>query len=252
MAESMIKALLKQGTCKVISSDKSLERLSYMKKEYNIDTTEDNAWLAENSDVIVIAVKPQDIETALDDIKPVVSGRHLVVSIAAGIRIDKISRILKTKRIIRVMPNTPCLVGEMAAGFAASNCVRRKDIEFVRQMLNSAGLSVYMDEAMLDAVTGLSGSGPAFMAYLLDCFTEAGIREGLQGKDSAELALQTMLGTARLLREKNISTKELITMVSSPGGTTIAGRKILENSDVREIIYKTVEAAAKRSRELGK
>ena len=150
------------------------------------------------------------------------------------------------------MPNTPCLVGEMAAGFAVGKNVKDREIKIVEEILNSAGKAFYLKEELLDAVTGLSGSGPAFVARLIEYFIEAGENEGL-GKDiAAELALQTFKGTAKLLQESGMTPDELVKIVSSPGGTTVAGREVLENSDVKDILIKTVKKATERSKELGK
>ena len=200
--------------------------------------------------MVILAVKPQDVKGVLEGIKNHVGGQ-IMVSIAAGVKIKSIEAVLGKKKIVRVMPNTPCLVGEMAAGFAPNSQLTKKDGETIKNILDSCGKAFQMEEDLLDAVTGLSGSGPAFVAYLIEAFGEAGAREKLPEKISYDLAVQTFYGTAKLLREKQMSTQELIAMVTSPKGTTAAGREILESSDVKEVIARTVRKAAGRSREMG-
>lgn len=250
MAEALISAILKNKMAKsIIASDISSKRLQYMKKRFGIRTTEDNQEVISNSDIVILAVKPQVIDNVMEDIKET---DKLIVSIAAGVTIKALESKLRKARVIRVMPNTPCLIGEMAAGFSRGSRAKDSDILAVEDILNSAGKAFYVNEESLDAVTALSGSGPAFIAQLLDWMIEAAKKQGLKEDIARELAYQTVIGTGRLLKEKGLSPKELIDMVSSPGGTTVAGRNILENSDVKDVLAKMIEAAAKRSRELGK
>ena len=159
---------------------------------------------------------------------------------------------MPSARIVRVMPNTPCLVGEMAAGYAAAGNVTAEDLELAERILKAAGVAVAVEEKQMDAVTGVSGSGPAYFARIAEAFIDAGIEAGLSAELARELALQTMKGTASLLQQKNMSPNELVNMVSSPNGTTVAGREVLESSDYKEIIKKTVVKTIERSRELGK
>jgi len=251
MAFALVKAIKSAGLASsIIASDISDERLDFIKEQTRIKTTKDNKEVLDNSDIIFLCVKPQVIDQVLDEIQGRVKNK-LIISIAAGVKLKKLESKLNAKSV-RVMPNTPCLVGEMAAGFAVGKKVKEDDIALVEELLNSAGKAFLLKEKMLDAVTGLSGSGPAFIAYLLEGLIEGGVKQGLSRDVASELALQTALGTAKLLLESGMSTNELINMVSSPGGTTVAGRKVLENSNIKEILKKTVEAAAKRSRELGK
>ena len=250
MALALIKAIEKAGLASsVYSSDVKESRLKLVENETKAKATPFNKVVINESDVIFLAVKPQQMDKVLDDMKDT---NKLVISIAAGITLKYLEGRLKKARVVRVMPNTPCLVGEMAAGFALGSKVKDEDVKAVEELLNSAGRAFLLKEDMLDAVTGLSGSGPAFAAYLIEGLIEGGVSQGLSKDVATELAVQTFLGTAKLLLEKAMSAKELIDMVSSPGGTTAAGRKILENSDVKKILAKTVEAAAKRSKELGK
>ena len=250
MALALIKAIAKDNLASsVYASDIKESRLKLIEAETKAKITPFNKVVVNESDVIFLAVKPQVIDKVLDELKDT---NKLVVSIAAGITLKHLESKLKNARVVRVMPNTPCLVGEMAAGFALGKKTTDKDVKIVEEILNSAGKAFCLKEELLDAVTGLSGSGPAFIAYLLEGLIEGGVKQGLTKDVATELAVQTCLGTAKLLLEKGLSTKELIDMVSSPKGTTVAGRKVLENSDIKKILAKTVEEATKRSKELGR
>ena len=150
------------------------------------------------------------------------------------------------------MPNAPCLVGEMAACFARGKYATTKDSKLIKNLLDSGGISFEVEEQKLDAVTGLNGSGPAFVAYLIQAFIKAGIKSGLTRELSKQLSIQTFFGTAKLLKEKNLEPEELISIVSSKKGATLAGRKILESSDLDKILVKAIQKSSKRARELGK
>ena len=230
--------------------DISSERLSYFHE--NIQNTfieKSNKNVAENCAILFLAVKPQYFVNIFEDIHLY---NKLVISIAAGITTAAIEDEMPAARVVRVMPNTPSLVGEMAAGFCSGKKTETDDIEIVQRLLNSAGIAFRMEEVLLNTVTGLSGSGPAFIAYIIKAFIDAGINEGLSDKISRDLVIGTIKGTARLLEEKEMSAEELINMVSSPGGTTVAGRKVLEESNIYRIIQETISAAVNRSKELGK
>lgn len=252
MAEALIKSILKTKISdNIIASDVNESRLKYIEKEIKIKTTKDNKEVVENSDIVFLAVKPQNMEEVLDEIKGTVK-EQLIVSIAAGIDLNYLESKLNGKRIIRIMPNTPCLVGEMAAGFSLGKNVNDSDVKIIEEILNSAGNALVLNEDMMDGVTALSGSGPAFIAYLLDAMIEGAVKQGLSKDAARELAFQTALGTGKLMKEHGLTPNELIDMVSSPNGTTVAGMEILKKSDVKDVLIKTIEAAAKRSKELGR
>lgn len=249
MAEAMIRGI--KGKYKINVSDHSPERLTYMKEKYSVNIYDNNIDLLDNSDIIILSIKPQNMGEVLDEIKDHIKDQ-LIISIAAGVKIEKISSRLPGKKIVRVMPNTPCLVGEMAAGYSTGDNLTDEDKKTVKDILLTSGIAYELKEDLLDSVTGISGSGPAFFSYILQCFIDSGIKQGFSSEISRELALQTMKGTAILLQKQKMSTKELIDMVSSPNGTTVAGREVLENSEIKNIILKAVEEAVKRSKELGK
>jgi pyrroline-5-carboxylate reductase len=160
--------------------------------------------------------------------------------------------VCPTARVVRVMPNTPCLVGAMAAGYAFGSGIRPEDMGLVKRLLGAAGYATEVEESLLDCVTGLSGSGPAFVARLIEAFIEAGERLGLEPEAARNLSLQTFFGTAKLLADTGMEPGKLVEMVSSPKGTTVAGRQILEASDYAEVITDTIRAATERSKELGR
>ena len=252
MAEALIKSILKSKISdNIIASDINENRLKYIEKEIKIKVTKDNKEVVENSDIVFLAVKPQNIKEVLNEIEGIIK-KQLIVSIAAGIDLNYLESKLNGKRIIRIMPNTPCLVGEMAAGFSLGKNVKDDENYLIEEILNSAGNALVLNEDMLDGVTALSGSGPAFIAYLLDAMIEGAIKQGLNKDAARELAFQTALGTGKLMKEQGLTPKELIDMVSSPNGTTEAGMEILKKSDIRDVLIKTIEAAAKRSKEVGK
>lgn len=251
MGEALIRSMLsiKDIDLSILASDVLEERRKLISSLEGVEATDDNLKVAEDSDVIFLAVKPQNIDVVLDEIK---NTEKLVVSIAAGIPLDRLESKLKKARVIRIMPNTPCIVGEMAGGFSLGRRSTKDDGETVKKLLRECGKIFQLDEEHLDVVTALSGSGPAFMAYIIKAMADGAISKGLPKNVAEQLAIQTALGTGKLLRDMNFSPEELIEMVSSPGGTTIAGRQVLENSDVKNVLEKTIFAATERGKELGR
>ncbi|HLC96160.1 MAG TPA: pyrroline-5-carboxylate reductase [Candidatus Nanoarchaeia archaeon] len=251
MAFALAKAIKQAKLAKsIIASDTKEERLEFVKRELKIKVTTSNKEVIRNSDIVFLSVKPQVMDIVLDDIKDSISDQ-IIISIAAGIQLKKLESKLKNKKIVRVMPNTPCFVGEMAAGYTLGKKVSTIEGETVQKILSSAGIAIPLSEPDLDAVTGLSGSGPAFVARFIEALVQGGIKSGLSKETAEKLAIQTCLGTSKLL-QTGIGIEKLVEMVSSPGGTTIAGREILENSDFKDIVSKTVQRATRRSKELGK
>jgi pyrroline-5-carboxylate reductase len=212
----------------------------------------DNRAVVAVSDVLVLAVKPQAMAGLLAEIRPQVR-TPLVVSIAAGFTLRQLSDALgSTCRLIRVMPNTPCLVGASASGYAPGERATPEDIALVDRLLNAVGRAYRLPESLLDAVTGLSGSGPAFVYLVIEALSDGGVRMGLPREVATALAAQTVLGAARMVLETGAHPGLLKDMVASPGGTTIAGLHALERGGVRGAFIDAVEAATKRSMELGK
>ncbi len=233
----------------IICSDINIELLNNAREIFGVSVTSDNSKVFAEADIIFLATKPQGFADAVSGQSENLRNGHLLVSIMAGITIAKIKATLNAP-VIRVMPNVACLIGQMAAGFTVGDDVPADQAEYVAKLLNCAGHAIQVEESQLDAVTGLSGSGPAFVAYLIQAFIDAGVKDGLDPDVARSLAIQTFVGTAHMLREKDIQPDKLIEMVSSPNGTTVAGRAILESSDVADVISKTVSRAAQRSSEL--
>jgi pyrroline-5-carboxylate reductase len=206
---------------------------------------------AAEADVIVIAVKPRVVESVLTEIAPKLSPKKLVVSIAAGWTLRKLQTLLPNGvPVIRVMPNTPALVGAGASALAAGEKATPEQTAMVRTLLGSIGKAVVIEERLMDAVTGLSGSGPAYVFLIIEALIEGGVREGLSYSDARTLAAQTVLGAAKMALESPIQVSQLRANVTTPGGTTICGVAALEKSGVRYAMMEAVKAASERSREM--
>ncbi|MGD9721628.1 MAG: pyrroline-5-carboxylate reductase [Pirellulales bacterium] len=214
-------------------------------------TRGDNAELARSCDVIVLATKPQQIGAALAGIAKAAADK-LVISIAAGVTLATLDAALGRSRLVRVMPNTPCLVGESASGYALGPRATAEDAALVDKLLSAVGRALPVDEKLLDAVTGLSGSGPAFVYVIIEALSDAGVRMGLPRDVAMALAAQTVRGAATMVLETGDHPGVLKDRVASPGGTTIAGLAALESGGLRGTLIAAVEAATRRSVELGK
>ncbi len=222
-------------------------------REVGATATSDNREVVANSDVLVFAVKPQSMKGLLADIRPAVTPKHLIVSIAAGITLSQIAEGLgPDRRLIRVMPNTPCLVSASASAYAAGESATKEDTALVDRLLNAVGRAFPLPESLLDAVTGLSGSGPAFVYVMIEALSDGGVRVGLPRDAATALAAQTVFGAAKMVLETGAHPAVLKDMVASPGGTTIAGLHALERGGLRAALIDAVEAATQRSVELGK
>jgi pyrroline-5-carboxylate reductase len=212
-----------------------------------------NGDVVAGSEIVVLAVKPQQFRPILEELKTQIGPKHLVVSIAAGIPLATMISVLGSdRRLVRVMPNTPCLVGASASAYCLGGAATRDDSRLVADLLNSVGLSFELPEHLLDAVTGLSGSGPAFVCAMIEALADGGVKMGLPRDVALKLAAQTLLGTARMVIETNQHPGVLKDAVASPGGTTIAGLHELERGALRATLMNAVEAATLRSRELGR
>jgi len=236
----------------VMVADVDRERLNELAKAYGIVVTEDNKRVAREADILILAVKPQNMGEVLSGLTAVVGKASLVISIAAGIPIKFIEeRLKKGVRVIRVMPNTPALIGEGMAALAGSTQATQKDLAQALQIFDAVGLTVVVKEELMDAVTGLSGSGPAYGFIIIEALSDAGVRMGLSRDVALKLAAQTLLGAAKLCLKGDRHPGELKDMVTSPAGTTIAGIKALEEGKIRATLMAAVEAATLRARELG-
>lgn len=253
MAEAMLAGLIRQQFATpagILAADVAAERLDALRQQYRIETTTSNADVPEQVQVIILAVKPQQMEGVLRELAPHLTDEHLVISIAAGKRTSWLESLLPRGRVVRVMPNIACLVGEGMNVFARGARATDEDATLVQDLLGCCGVALELPEAHFDAVTALSGSGPAFYAWLLDRMVDGAVQEGLPRDQALVLAGQTMLGTARLLQASGGEPADLAASVTSAKGTTAEGRAVLENDAVADILKRTIQAAARRSREL--
>jgi pyrroline-5-carboxylate reductase len=255
MAEAMMKGIISAGVAKaedIIASEIVPERRDYITNTLGVQTVSDNIEVVRSSDVIILAVKPHHVGPVLDELKPYLTGNHLLVSIAAGVKISFMESHLNWGvRVVRVMPNQPCFVGASASGYALGRSAKKEDKETVQNILNSVGVAFCLDEKLLDAVTGLSGSGPAYIYMVIEAMADGGVLAGLPRDVALQLAAQTVIGAGKTYLETRKHPGELKDMVASPGGTTIEGSRVLEEAGVRGAFIDAVEAGAKRSEELG-
>lgn len=260
MAEALIQGVLGAGLLppqNILVSDIRAERMEDLKKRYGIIPCADNREAVRQADTLLLCVKPQVAPEVLQIIGPVVDNSKLIISVMAGVSLATMGCLLgdadiRGLRIIRTMPNTPALVQQGASALARGNHATDEDLTTALSILDAVGKTVILDEALLDAVTGLSGSGPAYVCAMLEALTEAGVRVGLPKEISFTLSLQTVLGTMRLVEETRRDPAELRAMVTSPGGTTMQGLRALEEGKFKDAIIQAVAAATQRAFELGK
>ncbi len=254
MAEALIKGVVSSQQSAVSSllvSEPGDERRKYLEQTYGVKTAADNKEVAKLCNIIILAVKPQNMAAVLDEITGIITEEKTVVSIAAGITLSYLQSKLKTKKLIRVMPNTPAIVQEGMSVMSLCECFSDRDISIVRDIFMSVGRVLTMPEKYMNAVTALSGSGPAFIALFIEAMTEGGAKMGINREHAVELAVQTLLGTAKLL-DTGMSPEKLREMVTSPGGTTAAGLKVFEEKDFKNTVMDALQAAVKRAEELGR
>jgi pyrroline-5-carboxylate reductase len=255
MASALVHGLLSSGATRrerIIATDVRADALSELKQKHGIVTTPSNLTAASSADVLVLSVKPQVLPAVLGELSGQVGAGALVVSIAAGVPTTVIERGLGTGvHLVRAMPNTPALVLAGATAIAKGSAATTTDLAVARALFESVGVVEQVDEALLDAVTGLSGSGPAYVFLMVEALTQAGIDVGLSAKTAAVLATQTVYGAAKLLHESGETPEALRRKVTSPGGTTQAGLERLAERGFADVLRDAVERATQRARELG-
>ncbi len=256
MAEAMIRGLVRGGHVpaeRITASAPRRERLDELAKAYGIGVTTDNRAVARAAKLVVMSVKPQILDKVLREVGDQLSAGTLLVSIAAGVDTESIeASVAEGVRVVRAMPNTPALVGAGATAIAAGSHASAADLETAKAVFDAVGITVVLDETHLDAVTGLSGSGPAYIFLILEALADAGVKVGLSRRSAQRLAAQTVMGSAKLLLETDEHPGKLKDMVTSPGGTAIAGLHTLEEGGLRTTLINAVETATKRARELGR
>ncbi len=254
MAEALIKGVLAGGVpaTDLVVAEPHEKRREFLAGNYGVKCTEDNNTAVAGSDIIILAVKPQVAESVLREIELVDTTGKLFISIMAGVRTAAIEAFFPGKiRVVRVMPNTPALVLEASSAVAPGAHATSDDISLARRILELVGKAWLVDEKLMDAVTGLSGSGPAYVLTFIEALSDAGVKNGLSRDVALGLAAQTVLGTAKLLLETREHPAQLRDKVTSPGGTTISGLHALETGGLRGTLMNAVDAATARSRELG-
>lgn len=254
MGEALMRGLLAARVVtarSVLFSEPDRQRANALRKALRVQTARDNEELVRKADVIFLTVKPGQVDGILSKVAPLLDRSKLLVSVAAGVTLARIeSRIGSPVRLMRVMPNTPALVGEGAAAVSWGPLATAADRRFIMRVFNSVGRAVEIEEDLMDAVTGLSGSGPAYVFTMIQALADGGVQAGLPRGTALELAAQTVLGSARMILDTGRHPLELRDQVASPGGTTIEGVALLEGQGFKGTVMAAVEAAAERSREL--
>lgn len=255
MAAALVKGLLHAKVvppAQVIVSDVKAERLAQLRETHGVRTTQDNHELVKVADVVVLAVKPQVFDKVLDAVGTDFRADQLLVSVAAGVPVSAMeARLPANARVVRSMPNTPATVDAGATAIAPGTHATDDDLEIARALFAAVGRVVTLDETLLDAVTGLSGSGPAYVMLMIEALADGGVKVGLHRDTALLLAAQTVFGSAKLLLETGEHPGRLKDMVTSPGGTAIAGLHTLESGGLRRTLIDAVEAATNRAAELG-
>jgi pyrroline-5-carboxylate reductase len=256
MGTALVQGAIRAGVVKpgeVIGTDLITAAARNFSETTGARTTVDIGEVLHASDVILLCTKPQDIHAALVDFKPDTSSGKLLISIAAGVRlVDIENKAPESVRVIRTMPNTPALVGKGAAAYCLGSRCQEGDEAVVVSLLDAVGLAVLVPEKLMDAVTGLSGSGPAYVYLMIEALADGGVMAGLSRADAVRLAAQTVSGAAEMVLRTGDHPAKLKDMVTSPGGTTIAGLSVLEGRNIRSALIDAVMAATARSAELGR
>ena len=255
MATAMIEGLLSKGLYKkdeIIACSRTKKTADRVSKDLGIEATTDASKVFSSADVIVIAVKPNQIKEILTTNIEANSTKKLLISIAAGIKIPTLESYVPDSRIVRVMPNVCCTVLESASSYTLGSMATKEDAQKVKEILEAIGIAFEVPEEKIDAVTGLSGSSPAYMFMVIDALADGGVLMGLPRDVALKLAAQTMLGSAKTVLETGKHPEELKDSVCSPGGTTIEGVKVLEECGMRGAFIAAVKASAEKSKQMGK
>lgn len=255
MAEALVSGILKArlaSPANISATDISTSRLEHFQRTFQVQVGSDNAEETKRADVIILCVKPQVMDMVLSEIKGELSQEQLLISVAAGYPLKRIQQHIGEKvSLVRAMPNTPAVIQEGVTALAGSFSLSTHHLQLAQTIFESVGKVVIVEESLMDAVTGLSGSGPAYVYLVIEALTDGGVRVGLPRAVASVLAAQTVLGAARMVLETGEHPASLKDRVTSPGGTTIAGLQQLEDGRLRAMFMKAVEAATNRSRELG-
>lgn len=255
MGKAIIKGLINSGFIpekNIIASEINEETANRVSQELKIQTLTDNKKLTESSDIIILCAKPFHMKNILEEIKTSLSREKVIVSIAAGIKTSFIEEIVNNIPVIRVMPNTPAIITEGMTAVCRGKYTTDEQIEFIKQLFSQIGRCIEVQEKQIDAVTGISGSGPAFIYLIIEAIADGGVKLGLPKNIAIELAAQTTLGAAKMVLETGKHPSVLKDEVTTPGGCTIAGLSVMEDHKVRAALSKTVQETAKVASELSK
>ncbi len=255
MGEAILSRLLSQGVyapVEVLVSEPNSDRRDFLATTYQINVTSENKATNCASEVILLAIKPQILDSVVSNLNILKSNSQaLVISILAGVTLSRLEKAFPHFPVIRVMPNTPATVGAGMTAIASGQLANSTHVDLANDIFSAVGEVVEVPEYMMDAVTGLSGSGPAFVALMVEALSDGGVASGLPRAIATKLAIQTVLGTAQLIKETNLHPGQLKDQVTSPGGTTIAGVASLEKNGFRSAVIEAVKSAYQRSQELG-
>lgn len=255
MAEAIISGAVSHNVLpaeNIYVSDLSLDRVELLKSRYGVNASQGADGFIGDVDMVLLAIKPQVAMKAMEQVDGKVAKNAVVTSIVAGLKLEKVEKFFPTQSVIRVMPNTPLAVGAGMSAYALGSNAKHDDAQVLIQILSACGRAIEVQESMMDAVTGLSGSAPAFAFLMIDAMSDGGVAAGLPRKTATMLAVQTMLGAAKMVLDTGRHPDDLRDQVTSPAGTTIAGVRVMEQQGVRAALIDAVVAASERSKELGK
>ena len=254
MAQAIISGIKKNNiNCEILVSEPMESKRNYLEKFYGIKTSNNNIISIKNSDFIILAIKPQIFPDIAEEINSYLGSHQTVVSIMAGITLGKLNKYLNHKNIIRVMPNTPAQIGKGSSIWMKLNHVEKNKINFFKKILLSCGIEIEVNnEKLIDIATAISGSGPAYILFFMESLINSGIELGLEEKLAEKIVYETVLGSAYLARNSKKNTRELIDMVTSPGGTTAAGLSVLNSLEFNKIINSAIQSAYERGIEISK
>ncbi|GAB6071653.1 pyrroline-5-carboxylate reductase [Venenivibrio stagnispumantis] len=254
MGEALIKGIIEKTDIKstqIIAYDINKEKLDSIVDKYNIAGASDSKKVVKLSEYIILAVKPKDLKETLQPLKDLFNEDKVIISILAGVKIAKIKEILaKNIPVVRIMPNTPALIGEGTIGISFDDIIKDDKKLFITELFSIMGEVFIKDENYMDIITGLAGSGPAYVYIFIDALAQGGVKMGLSYEEALQMAIQTVIGSAKLLKETGLHPMVARDKVTSPAGTTIYGIATLEEEGFRNAVIKAVENATKRSKEL--
>jgi pyrroline-5-carboxylate reductase len=256
MAEAMIAGIVKTGLLAPgqiwVTNRSNREKLAKLNETYGVNGTYDLQELLEDADAVILAMKPKEVATGIAQIRPYLTEHTLLISVLAGVSIESLELLAEKKLpIVRAMPNTSATIGKSATGIAVNAQVSEEQKRLVQTIFETVGLAAFVDEEQMDAITGVSGSGPAYIYYIIEAMEKGAAKVGLEPDVAKELIVQTLLGAAEMAAKSEKPVQQLRAEVTSPGGTTEAGLRVLESYDVQKAFIECIKEAAEQSKRLG-